>query len=221
MHATGVRQARRGRGQALRHGAVRSRAGPAAATGRPTRPSARWIVAGIRCRGPREMMRSSVDLPAPFGPVSAMRSGPRMSRSMPLSPNSSRPPRLISKTGARGQHVRPAGTSVSGRSSTMTSSSRTARSASSSRDLASSTACGVHVVGCARRTPGRLRFSLPATIFGRPGVLDVARRGARPPRGAFAGLLHLAFLTLQQLLGIADVGFGDALRVARPRPRSR
>ncbi len=103
------------------------------------------------------MMRSSVLLPAPFGPVSAIRSGPRMtsSPSGPVSAIASASPRELTSTGEltsiggvrHGIHgrssprtrstVRPAGTAVPGSEIAMASSSRTASSASASRAWAS------------------------------------------------------------------------------------
>lgn len=49
-----------------------------------TRPSARVISPEVGATSPLTM-RSNVDFPTPFGPVNAIRSGPRMARSIPES----------------------------------------------------------------------------------------------------------------------------------------
>ena len=127
------------------------------------------------------MIRNRVVLPAPLRPTSAMRSGPRIEISMP-SPNNARPPRAI-RIPLPTNRLRPAGTSVSGRSSTIDGSSRSVRSALSRRVLASSTRAALTpsmrpADSCA------LRFIAPTMIFGSPAsftlraaVLD--RRAAR------------------------------------------
>ncbi len=76
-------------------------------------------------------VRSSVVLPAPLRPISATRSGPRSSNP-PLTRAPYRSPRSW-----RVRTVRPGGTAVNGRSTRISSSSRTASTASSSRSLAS------------------------------------------------------------------------------------
>ena len=65
------------------------------------------------------------------------------------------------------------------------------------------------------------RLSLPATIFGRPASLTLRAAVPERSRGALTGLLHLALLALQQLLGVADVGLGGLLRSADGGPRTR
>ena len=100
--------------------------------------------------------------------------------------------------------MRPAGTLVPGRSSTIAASSRSARPASSSRARPRSTRLACTSSALARRLL-RVALHAPGDDLRQAGVLEVARRGARPPRGPFAGLLQLPLLALQLLLGVADV----------------
>ena len=88
------------------------------------------------------MSRSSVLLPAPFGPVSAIRSGPRTMSSAIASASASSAGGV--RHGIHGRSsprtrstVRPTGTAVPGSEIAMASSSRTASSASASRVWAS------------------------------------------------------------------------------------
>ena len=76
------------------------------------------------------MVSSSVVFPAPFGPATATRSGPRRSSS------TGAPVRITSASVV--STTRPRGTSVAGRSTRMVRSSRSRASASSSRSRAAS-----------------------------------------------------------------------------------
>jgi hypothetical protein len=67
---------------------------------------------------------------------------------------------------------------------------------------------GVYVIGPACRLL-RVPFQLACDDFRQPGILQVARRGARPPGSPFAGLLPLPLFAPQLLLGVAQVCFRD------------
>ena len=48
-------------------------------------------------------------------------------------------------------------------------------------------------------------------IFGSPASFTVRAALLDPARGALAGLLHLPFLALDLLLGVAHIALGDSL----------
>ena len=131
--------------------------------------------------------RSRVDLPAPLGPVSAIRSGPG---------SSGRPRRRRTRPGGRGgpgcrsprKTVRPAGTLVPGSSRAIVCSSRRARLASSSRALAVADPCGVRLSPCPP-IPGRCASSCRRRSSAAPRCRGCGRRcwrAARPAPGPAA-----------------------------------
>lgn len=165
-----------------------------------TRPAARVTMPAAGSRSPL-ISRSSVDFPAPLRPVSAIRSGPRTVRS--TSSNTGTSP-WLARSALPTNTVRPAGTFVPGRDKKIRASSRTARSASSSRGLGRVEPPAVYVGRLTRRLLG------PALVVARvqPGQAErraVTRRVARPPLRSLPSLLCLPLLPAQVLLGVAQV----------------
>ena len=157
------------------------------------------------------MTRSSVDLPAPLGPVSAIRSGPRI-RQVNAVVREELSPTAADLKAFAAQHRAARGHVGVGQveHDRVVVAQRTFGVVELRPRLVHP--LGVHVVGPARRLLC-VPLQLARDDLRQPGVLDVARGGARPACGALAGLLPLPLLALQLLLGVAQVRLRDLLRL--------
>ena len=176
------------------------------------RPSARRRVPASGCRSPA-MTRSSVDLPAPLGPVSAIRSGPRIVRSAvvgeQLPPTTADLKAVAPQHGAPGGHVGVGqvehdGIVVAKRAS------RPRRVVPARR----STRSALYVVDTglptpARRASARPRRSSAARHSSGCAPRCVDRRAARS-----RACCRLPLLALELLLGVADIALRHLLGVA-------